>query len=64
MFDDPQIKARGLRLDLDDGHGNAIPGVATPIKMSETPLTYQRPSPRLGEHTQEVRAELDRLDNI
>ncbi len=61
MFSNPQIKARGLRLELDDGHGNTIPGVATPIKLSGTPLRYDRPSPRLGEHTEEVKRELDRL---
>lgn len=61
MFSNPQIQARALQLALDDGHGNTIPGVATPIKMSATPLRYDRPSPRLGEHTQEVRRELDDL---
>ena len=62
MFDDPQIKARGLRLDLDDGHGGTIPGVASPMRLSETPLRSERPSPRLGEHNAEVRSELDRLE--
>ncbi len=58
MFDDPQVKARGLRLDLDDGHGNMLPSVRAPIVMSATPLAYERPSPRLGEHTAEILAEL------
>ncbi len=58
MFADPQIGARGLRLDLNDGAGNRIPGVRTPIVLSETPLTYERPAPRLGEHQEEVLAEL------
>lgn len=60
MFADPQIVARGLRLDLDDGHGNSIPSVRTPILMSACPLSYERPSPRLGEHTQEILEELNR----
>ena len=62
MFADPQVQARGLRVDLADDRGNTIPGVATPIKLSDTPLRYERPSPRLGQHTEEVLAELDRLD--
>ncbi|MEX3010137.1 CaiB/BaiF CoA transferase family protein [Hoeflea sp. TYP-13] len=62
MFDDPQIKARGLKLELDDGHGTKIPGVASPMRMSETPLRYERTSPRLGEHNDEVRAELEQLE--
>jgi crotonobetainyl-CoA:carnitine CoA-transferase CaiB-like acyl-CoA transferase len=59
-FADQQTVARGMRLDLDDGHGNRLPSVRSPMLMSETPLAYDRPSPRLGEHTEEVLAELDR----
>lgn len=58
-FADPQVIARGMRLDLDDGDGNALPSVRAPIVLSETPLTYNRPSPRLGEHTSEILAELE-----
>jgi crotonobetainyl-CoA:carnitine CoA-transferase CaiB-like acyl-CoA transferase len=60
MFADPQTIARGMRLDLDDGHGNALPTVRAPMLMSATPLVYDRPSPRLGEHTQEILAELEK----
>ncbi|TIO53172.1 MAG: CoA transferase [Mesorhizobium sp.] len=60
MFADPQTIARGMRLDLDDGHGNLLPSVRAPMVMSGTPLVYERPSPRLGEHTQEILAELER----
>jgi len=59
MFADPQVVARGMRLDLDDGRGNKLPSVRAPMLMSETPLTYGRPSPRLGEHTEEVFRELE-----
>ena len=62
MFSDPQIKARCLRIDLEDGAGTMIPSVRTPIVLSETPLTYTRPSPRLGEHQEEVLAELAELE--
>jgi Predicted acyl-CoA transferases/carnitine dehydratase len=58
MFADPQVIARGMRMDLDDGHGNRLPSVRAPMVMSQTPLSYQRPSPRLGEHTAEILAEL------
>ncbi len=60
MFADPQTIARGMRLDLDDGHGNLLPSVRAPMLMSGTPLVYERPSPRLGEHTDEILAELER----
>jgi crotonobetainyl-CoA:carnitine CoA-transferase CaiB-like acyl-CoA transferase len=62
MFADPQIAARGLRIDLEDSAGTVIPSVRTPIVLSETPLTYTRPSPRLGEHQEEVLAELAELE--
>ncbi|MEK1900932.1 MAG: CaiB/BaiF CoA-transferase family protein [Rhizobium sp.] len=58
MFADPQIFARGLRIDLPDPAGTMIPGVRTPVVLSETPLRYERPSPRLGEHNEEVLTEL------
>jgi crotonobetainyl-CoA:carnitine CoA-transferase CaiB-like acyl-CoA transferase len=60
MFADPQTIARGMRLDLDDSHGNALPSVRAPMLMSQTPLVYERPSPRLGEHTAEILAELEK----
>ncbi|MBB4105102.1 CaiB/BaiF CoA transferase family protein [Allorhizobium borbori] len=59
MFEDPQVKARGLRIDLETADGVSIPGVRNPIVMSKTPLTYQRPSPKLGEHRAEILAELE-----
>ncbi|NGN41034.1 CoA transferase [Mesorhizobium sp. CGMCC 1.15528] len=59
-FADPQAIARGMRLDLDDGHGNKLPSVRAPMVMSATPLVYERPSPRLGEHTAEILAELEK----
>jgi crotonobetainyl-CoA:carnitine CoA-transferase CaiB-like acyl-CoA transferase len=60
MFADPQVVARGMRMDLADGHGNLLPSVRSPMLMSETPLVYTRPSPRLGEHTAEILAELEK----
>jgi crotonobetainyl-CoA:carnitine CoA-transferase CaiB-like acyl-CoA transferase len=62
MFDDEQVKARKLRIDLADEEGNLIPGVRTPIVMSKTPLRYDTPSPRLGEHQDAVMADLARWE--
>jgi len=58
VFADPQVVHRGLRLDLPRAGGGTVPTVRTPIRMSETPLAYERASPRLGEHTADVLAEL------
>ena len=60
LFDDPQAKARGLRLDIPDiddcgePAGGTLPGVASPIRYSETPVRCDLPPPRLGQHTDEV----------
>lgn len=62
MFADPQVQARGLRVDLQAADGTTIPGVRTPIVLSETPLRYERPSPRLGEHQQDVLVELEEIE--
>jgi len=58
-FADPQAIARGMRLDLADADGNLLPSVRSPMVMSATPAVYERPSPRLGEHTAEILAELE-----
>lgn len=36
------------------GHSAPAKLVASPLKFSETPATYRRPPPQLGEHTEEV----------
>jgi len=59
-LNDPQFKARGMKLDLahPSARGGTVPVVRTPIVMSATPLVYDRASPKLGEHTSEVLGEL------
>ena len=47
VFDDPQVQARGMRVDLD-----GVPGVRSPFTFSEAELALDRPSPRKGEHSQ------------
>ena len=63
VFADPQVVARGMRVDLATGDGGTVPSVRSPILMSETPPAYDRASPRLGEHTAEVLAELGYHDS-
>jgi crotonobetainyl-CoA:carnitine CoA-transferase CaiB-like acyl-CoA transferase len=56
VFADPQVVARGMRIDLSSqaAKGGAIPSVRSPIVMDGQPMAADRPSPRLGEHTDEV----------
>lgn len=53
-FADPQIVARGMRLDLPDAQGLPVPQVACPIQLSGTPVVYHAAPPALGQHTEAV----------
>jgi crotonobetainyl-CoA:carnitine CoA-transferase CaiB-like acyl-CoA transferase len=54
VFADPQVKARGLRIDLPNSLGSTTPQVASPLRLSETPVEYRNAPPLLGEHTEQV----------
>ncbi|KAA0997869.1 CoA transferase [Paraburkholderia panacisoli] len=54
VFDDPQVKARAMRIEMAHSVAGTVPLVANPIRMSETPVSYRRAPPTLGEHTSEV----------
>jgi crotonobetainyl-CoA:carnitine CoA-transferase CaiB-like acyl-CoA transferase len=54
VFEDPQVRHRGMRVEIPDPRLGAVPAVASPIRLSGTPVTYERPPPALGEHTREV----------
>jgi crotonobetainyl-CoA:carnitine CoA-transferase CaiB-like acyl-CoA transferase len=54
VFEEPQVKARGVRIELPHSSGAMLPMVASPMRFSETPLEYRRAPPLLGEHTDEV----------
>lgn len=45
----PVTRDRGMCIEIDD-----IPLVGSPLKMSRTPIRYQRPPPRLGQHSDEI----------
>ncbi|MBL8788881.1 MAG: CoA transferase [Rhizobiales bacterium] len=54
VFANPQVLARGLQVGLTRDDGVQVPGVANPIVFSETPVQYEKPSPRLGDGTERV----------
>ena len=69
VFADPQVKHRELWVEIPQGNGGVMPTVASPLRMSETPVEYRMAAPTLGQHTSEVleavlgktREELERM---
>lgn len=58
VFADPQVQARGMAVPMPHPLTDALRVVASPIKLSATPVQYRRAPPLLGEHTDAVLAEL------
>jgi len=60
VFADPQVIHRRMRIDppSDAAANGSIPGIRTPITVDGAPMAAERPSPRLGEHTQEILREI------
>ncbi len=62
VFADPQVRARGLAMQLPHALAGLVPQVASPIRLSETPVEYRNAPPLLGEHTQQVLEQVLGLD--
>ena len=54
VFDDPHIKSRGVQVAIAHARAGSVPALANPARLAETPPTYERPAPLLGEHTREI----------
>ena len=54
VFAEPQVQARGVRMELEHARGAMLPMVASPMRFSATPLDYRLAPPLLGAHTEEV----------
>jgi len=63
VFDDPQVQARGLRIELPHGDGSKVAMVRNPLKFSATPLQYTQAAPVLGQHTAQVLGEVLAVDD-
>jgi crotonobetainyl-CoA:carnitine CoA-transferase CaiB-like acyl-CoA transferase len=57
VFADPHVQARQLRRDVPHSRLGHVPSVASPLRLSDSPVAYDRGPPLLGEHTDEVLAE-------
>lgn len=54
VFDDPQVKHRGMRIELPHPLAGSLPLVANPIRLSASPVTHGAAPPLLGQHTEEI----------
>ena len=54
VFADPQVQARGMQQEVPHALMGKVPSLASPLKMSDSPVSYDRGPPLLGEHTEEV----------
>jgi len=60
VFEDPQIQHRGMEISMPhhlSGNGK-VSLIGSPLKMSETPVSYSNAPPTLGQHTDEILEEL------
>jgi crotonobetainyl-CoA:carnitine CoA-transferase CaiB-like acyl-CoA transferase len=58
VYADPQVQHRGMKINVSHPLAGEIPLVANPIKYSRTPVSQNTPPPLLGEHTEEILAEV------
>ena len=58
VFAEPQVQARGVRIEVEHPVAGRLPMVASPMRFSATPIEHRTPPPRLGEHTDAVLKEI------
>ena len=63
VFDEPQVKAPGVRIEMEHPTAGKVPLVASPMRFSATPVEYKLPPPTLGQHTEEILRDVLKLDD-
>jgi crotonobetainyl-CoA:carnitine CoA-transferase CaiB-like acyl-CoA transferase len=62
VFADPHVRHRRMQVEMPHPTAGHVSLVGSPIKMSETPVSYASAPPLLGQHTDEVLRDLLGLD--
>ncbi len=57
VYQDPQVQARDMQVDLEDPDLGTLHNIGIPVKLSATPGRIRRRAPALGEHSVEVLSE-------
>jgi crotonobetainyl-CoA:carnitine CoA-transferase CaiB-like acyl-CoA transferase len=63
VFEDPQIRARGMQVEIPHPEAGALKIVANPIRFREHPITQYTAPPAIGEHTRDILSTYLGLDN-
>ncbi len=60
VFGSDQVTARGMQVSIPStaAASGKIDMIANPLRFSKTPVSYRRPPPKFGEHTDEILGEL------
>jgi crotonobetainyl-CoA:carnitine CoA-transferase CaiB-like acyl-CoA transferase len=58
VFENPQVKARGVAIEMPHPAAGKVTLVRSPMKLSATPAVADKPPPLLGQHTDEVLREV------
>ena len=54
VFEDPQVQARGMKVEAPHPLAGKVPMVASPMKLSATPVEHRTAPPTHGQHTDEI----------
>jgi crotonobetainyl-CoA:carnitine CoA-transferase CaiB-like acyl-CoA transferase len=63
VFEEEQVKARKIKIELDHPVAGKMPLVASPMRFSGTPIEHKLAPPTLGQHTEEVLRALGKGDS-
>ncbi len=58
VFADPQVRSRDMTVEMPHPLSQSVHLVASPMRLSATPVQYRRAPPLLGQHTAEVLHEI------
>jgi crotonobetainyl-CoA:carnitine CoA-transferase CaiB-like acyl-CoA transferase len=57
VFADPQVETLGMRIRVPHPKLGEVDLVRNGVRLSDTPVRVDRPSPELGEHNREILGE-------
>ncbi|MGH1455613.1 MAG: CaiB/BaiF CoA transferase family protein [Alphaproteobacteria bacterium] len=63
VFDDPQVLHRDMQIGLEHPVAGKVPSVGSPLKLSQTPVSYESAPPVLGQHTKNVLEKVLKLND-